>query len=343
MWGKECILNKNDSANIAKEIMTIKDIAEQAGVSMITVSRVINTPEKVAEHTRKKVYDLLAKNGYVHNIQAHNLASKRSGIISIYASKDMGMLDPFFQQFLVGVGSALSETNYSMSLVNDIRDTQFCDGYIFSGHNYSDTALENAKETGRPIALFGTIPDQSVDCIDTDNVNSAKKVVAYLMQKGHQKIDIILNTVKGDYVNERLEGYKQALQTGGIEFEDKRVHVVENTIQGGMQVARWFHEHTCDATAVFFITDLMAVGFVMGMQGLGYHIPQDVSVAGFDGLGHHLLSNPRLTTVVQPVYEISQTLTKCLLERIRNPETPPVRKLFDGKLLEEESVIQVKR
>lgn len=318
--------------------MTIKDIAEKAGVSMITVSRVINTPEKVSEKTREKIYTILGESGYIHNIAAHNLASKRSGVVCIYASKDMGMLDPFFQQFLVGVGSALSETSYSMSLVNEIKETQFCDGYIFSGHSCSDLALEKAKKTGRPIALFGTISDPAVDCIDTDNVNSAKKVVKYLIGKGHRRIELILNTVNSEYVKERMEGYKQALSEEGIAFDRGRVHTVENSMQGGMNVATWFHENGCDATALFFITDLMAVGFIMGMQALGYHIPNDVSVAGFDGLGHHLLASPRLTTVVQPVYDISRALSKCLLDRIRNPKTPPVRILLDGKLLEEESV-----
>lgn len=318
--------------------MTIKDIAEQAGVSMITVSRVINTPEKVSESTREKICAILDEAGYIHNTAAHNLASKKSGVVCIYASKDMGMLDPFFQQFLVGVGSALSEASYSMSLVNEVKANQFCDGYIFSGHNYSDLALEKAKKTGRPIALFGTIPDAGVDCIDTDNVNSAKTVVSHLIRKGHRKIAIILNTVNGDYGRERLQGYQEALEENGIEFDENKIHVVDNSIQGGVSAAGWFRSSGCDATAVFFITDLMAVGFITGMQGLGYKIPDDVSVVGFDGLGHHLLSSPRLTTVVQPVYDISRALSKCLLNRIRNPKTPPVRQLLDGSLLEAESV-----
>jgi|LSQX01.3.fsa_nt_gb LacI family transcriptional regulator len=318
--------------------MTLKDIAERAGVSMITVSRVINTPEKVSEKTREKVDKILDESGYIHNIVAHHLASKRSGIICMYASKDMKMLDPFFQQFLVGIGSALSETSYSMSLVNEIRATQFCDGYIFSGHDYSDLALEKAKKTGRPIALFGTIPDPSVDCIDTDNVNSAKKVVSYLIGKGHKRVEIVLNTVKSDYVWERMEGYKQALAENGISFEEKRVHRVENSMQGGMEMASWFQEYGTDTTALFFITDLMGIGFIIAMEGLGYHIPDDVSVVGFDGLGHHLLAYPRLTTVIQPVYDISRALAKCLLDRIQKPKTPPVRVLLDGELLEEDSV-----
>lgn len=319
-------------------MVTIKDIAQRAGVSMITVSRVINTPEKVSEETREKINKILLEEGYIHNTAAHNLASNKSGVICVYASKDMGMLDPFFQQFLVGVGSALSEANYSLSLISEVKTSQFCDGFVFSGHNYSDLAVEKALATGKPVALFGSIDDNNVDCIDTDNINSAQTVVEHLIGKGHKKIAIIMNTVNGDYGRERMQGYKNALEKNGILFDQNLVHVVDNSIKGGHSAASWYKESSCEATAVFFITDLMAVGFIMGMQELGYNIPNDVSVVGFDGLGHHLLSSPRLTTVVQPVYEISQALARCLLKRIMNPKLPPVKELFGGKLLEEESV-----
>ena len=200
---------------------------------------------------------------------------------------------------------------------------------------------EQANKTGKPIALFGTISDPDVDCIDTDNVNSSKTIVEYLITKGHKRIAIILNTVDGDYDRERMAGYKKALVKHEIQYDEKLVHIVDNSIQGGMSSANWYVSNECDATAVFFITDLMAVGFIMGMQNLGYRIPEDISVVGFDGLGHHLLVSPRLTTIVQPVYEISRKLSKCLLNRIRNPETPPIKRLFEGKLLEEESVTTI--
>lgn len=308
---------------------------------MITVSRVINTPDKVSRATREKIMKILDDVGYVHNTAAHNLASKKSGVICVYASKDMGMLDPFFQQFLVGVGSALSEANYSISLVSEIKSNQFCDGYIFSGHNYSDKALELAKKTGKPIALFGSIDDEYVDCIDTNNRTSAKKVVNYLIENGHKKIAIGLNTVNGEYVKERLQGYKDALEENKIVYDESLVFVVDNSMQGGFDAADKFKESGMDATAVFFITDLMAIGFIMRMQHIGYNIPSDISVVGFDGLGHHLLSSPRLTTVVQPVYDISRALSNCILNRIRNRKVSHVRQVKDGTLLEEESVSKI--
>lgn len=308
---------------------------------MITVSRVINTPEKVSEKTRTKIQKLLEEEGYTHNTAAHNLASNKSGIICIYASRDMAYQDPFFQQFLVGVGSFLSQANYSIQIVSEIKPNQFCDGYILSGYNYADHVLEDAKRTGKPVVMFSSYRDSEVDSVDTDNVNSARKIVNYLISKGHRKIAVFLNSVKGTYVNDRFQGYRNALRENGIQFDPDLIHVVDNSVQGGMSAASWFNDTKCSATAAFFITDIIAVGFVMGIKEYGFQVPDDVSVVGFDGLGHHLMTTPKITTMVQPVYEISRVLSECLIDRIKNPKNPPVYRLVDGALDEEESVSNI--
>lgn len=318
--------------------MTIKDIAQKAGVSMITVSRVINTPEKVSAKTRERIQALLEDEGYTRNTAAHNLASNKSGIICIHASRDMAYQDPFFQQFLVGVGTFLSQANYSIQIVSEIKPTQFCDGYILSGYNYSDHVLDDAKRTGKPVVMFSSYRDPDVDSVDTDNVSSAKKIVEFLISKGHRRIAVFLNSVKGTYVNDRFQGYRSALEENGIPLDNGLIHVVDNSVQGGMAAAKWFDDTKCNATAAFFITDIIAVGFIMGIKGYGYNVPNDVSVVGFDGLGHHLMTSPKITTIVQPVYEISRVLSECLIDRIRNPKLPPVYRLVDGALDEEESV-----
>ena len=317
--------------------MTIKDVAEKAGVSMITVSRVINNPQMVSEPTREKKYKILNECGYTHNTAAHNLASNRSGIICVFASKNMPYQDPFFQQFLVGIGVTLSKYNYSLQIVNEIRSTQFCDGYILMGYNYSEHSLEDAKKTGKPVAIFSSYKDDSVDVMDTDNIVSSKKLVEYLIGRGHRKIAIVLNSVRGTYVEDRLSGYKEALKENGIEYDDSLVTMVENSMQGGIEAASWYDGIKDKATAVFLITDILAVGFVIGAKTLGMEVPGDVSVVGYDGLGHHLMSSPKITTMAQPIYSIAQDLTKCLLERIKNPKKKPVYELMEGTLDEEES------
>lgn len=325
-------------SNMDGTMTNLKEIAARAGVSMITVSRVINTPERVAPETRNKIISIMKELGYVPNTAAKNLVSKRSGIVCVYVSHDMSMLDPFMGSFLVGVSAGLATRNYSLSLINDVDLNRFCDGYIFSGHNYSDRALELCKQSGKPIALFGHIDDPDIDCIDTDNINSARKVVQYLIKHGHQRIAIILNTVNGDYGKDRFKGYQLALEEAGIHIDDSLVHTVNNSIEGGREAARWYIQAKSGATAVFCITDIIAVGFIFEAQAAGLDVPKDVSVAGFDGLGHHLLSNPKATTIVQPVFDISKMLAQSLLEKILDNRQKRICRVLDGQLLEEASV-----
>ena len=98
----------------------VKEIAAKAGVSMITVSRVINTPEKVSPETRERILKIMKEVGYVHNTAAHNLASGKSGIICIYVSPNMNMYDPFIKMFIIGVSIELSAHNYSINIINSI-------------------------------------------------------------------------------------------------------------------------------------------------------------------------------------------------------------------------------
>lgn len=318
--------------------MTIKDIAERAGVSMITVSRVINSPERVSKETREKITAILEEVGYVHNTAAHNLASNKSGIICIHMAKTMGMMDPFSQQFLIGACSALSEENYSVQIIDKIKPNQFCDGYILSGYNYKETTLLDAKKTGKPVALLGSYKDPDVDTMDTNNTEAAKIGVEYLIQKGHKKIAIVLNNIDSPYVKERFEGYKEALSDHDIPFCEELVHTVANTVQGGMEAANWVVDNKLDVSAVFFITDIMAVGFISGLRSHGINVPDQISVVGFDGLGHHLMASPKITTVAQPVFETARLLSKCLIDRIQHPEKAVTHTYVDSVLDVEESV-----
>lgn len=316
----------------------VKDIAEKAGVSMITVSRVINTPEKVSPKTRERIQKIMDEVGYVHNTVAHNLASGRSGIICIHVSPKMNMFDPFMELFLIGVSMELSANNYSITIVKEIKADRFCDGYIFTGYDPSSKDLKKCKETGKPIAIFGVIDDPTVDVVITDNVSSAKKVVSYLINCGHKKIACVLNDIKADYIPYRLEGYKEALSEASIDFDEKMVIKVSNDTLGGIEVANWYCSLEEKPSAIFFITDIMAVGFIMELQRRGIKVPDDVSVVGFDGLGNHLLSSPKVTTVMQPVSEIAKQLADCIINRVERPSIPYVHKLVDGRLLVEESV-----
>ena len=312
-------------------MVTIKDVALRAGVSLITVSRVVNTPDKVAKETRGKVEAAMKELGYVRNVAAGNLVYKRSGIICVYASRNFSRLDPFLSHFLLGVSEALGERSYSLSLVHEVNESQFCDGYIFSGYNEAEEAFGQCLSLGKPVALFGQYDDAGVDCIDTDNVLSARKAVRYLVENGHRRIAVVLNTTGADYVKQRFEGYRMALQESGIEYDSNLVVEVDNSTEGGREASDVLLGRG-RFTACFLITDTMAVGFVLGLQAKGLSVPDDISVVGFDGLGHQNLTIPKITTVVQPVYEISKALAESMLGRVVDGRKDRVSKLVEAEL-----------
>lgn len=319
----------------------VKEIAAKAGVSMITVSRVINTPEKVSPKTRERILKIMKEEGYVHNTAAHNLASGKSGIICIYVSPDLDMYDPFVKLFIIGVSIELSAHNYSINIINEIDSKRFCDGYIFAGYDPGSPDLEECKKLGKPIAIFGAIDDDSVDVVITDNVRCSFDIVSYLIEQGHRKIACVLNDVNSDYISLRLQGYKEALLKNNIEYNEELIYTVSNNVSGGKDAANWFMELEDRPSAVFFITDIMAVGFIAEVQRRGWKVPEDVSVAGFDGMGHHLYSSPKVTTISQPVSEIAKQLADCIIDRVDNPSKSCVHKLINGELLIEESVKKI--
>ena len=316
----------------------VKEIAAKAGVSMITVSRVINTPEKVSPETRERILKIMKEVGYVHNTAAHNLASGKSGIICIYVSPNMNMYDPFIKMFIIGVSIELSAHNYSINIINSIDSKRFCDGYIFAGYDPGSPDLEECKKLGKPIAIFGALDDDTVDVVITDNTKCSNKIVSCLIEQGHKKIACVLNDVQSDYRNLRLQGYKDALKENDIEYDESLTITVSNDVSGGKDAAEWYLSLNDRPSAVYFITDIMAVGFIAEIQRQGLKVPDDVSVVGFDGLGNHLYSSPKVTTVAQPVSEIAKQLADCIIERVEDPSRPCVHCLLDGEILIEESV-----
>ena len=267
---------------------TLKDVARKAQVSPITVSRVINTPEKVKAETCERVR-VMSSLQYIPNVAAKNLVAKRSGIIDVFVPESIDLSNPFVMHFIAGISNVLSRRMYSFLILRDRSREHFCDGYIVTGllKNEILEFHEYASQRSRPITLFGHTELQDVDCIDVDNIRGAKNVVDRLIKAGHCRIGMINVLENKDYTADRYAGYECAIEDAGIPVDPTLVIQAENSVEGGCSAAK-----------------------------MGLRVPEDFSLAGFDGLGHHLLCTPHVTTVPQPVYEIGERLAKTLLDRL---------------------------
>lgn len=319
------LMPQNDNVNILKGVTmsTLKDVAKEVGVSMITVSRVVNTPEKVKPQTRLKIEIAMKKLKYSPNPVAKAMVYKRVGIIDVYIPEDIELSNPFVMHFIAGISEVLSKKLYSLLVFRNRDFEHSSDGSIATGllKNEVQDMYLYTKERGRPLVLFGHTDIPDVDCVDVDNVAGAKAITQYLIEQGHIKIAMINVDENKDYTQDRLSGFCQALVEHNLSPKCSPVIYSRNDVQGGYSATKELLAKG-KYTAIFCATDVLAIGAVQAIVESGQKVPEDISVTGFDGLGYQLLSKPNITTVYQPVFQIGRILAETLLERIKETRNP---------------------
>ncbi len=321
---------------------TMKDVAEAAKVSVITVSRVINMPDKVKPATRYKVEQEMKALGFTPNIAAKNLVSRRTGIIDVYIPESIDLSNPFAMHFITGISEVLSKQMYSFLILRNRTHKHLCDGYIITGllKDEIDDFYRYALENKRPIVLFGHTELLSVNCIDVNNVTGASMAVDHLINLGHKKIAMINVDEDKDYTIDRLAGYHKAFKDNGLPIPGNSVINAINNTNGGYEATlRLLKEEKF--SAIFCATDTIALGAIRAARDLGKEIPKDLSIVGFDGLGHQLLANPVITTVQQPVFRIGSMLAELLLDQINGDECS-IKKLVEPELLDGNSTAVIR-
>ncbi len=316
---------------------TMKDVAQAAGVSLITVSRVINSPEIVSEATRLKVEKAMEKLDFMPNFAAKALAQNNTRTINLYIPRNIGISDPFIMHMIAGVAEELSNANYLFMVKRDLDFNHRCDGVIVMGLDLSEENSFTSK-IKVPFVLFGK-NDLNIDCVDVDNELGAFIMTEKIIENGHRKIGFIMRDTRQRYAHERLKGYRRALEKHGIAYDEKLVRYAENSEQDG-------YTNSYDLltkekpTAIFCCVDILAIGAFRAAEKLKLNIPGNVSIAGFDGLIFDLIPKVPLTTMRQPVYETGRALAARLLERLKNPDLPYEKKYLEPELKWRESVGQ---
>lgn len=303
---------------------TMKDVAEASGVSLITVSRVINTPERVADATREKVEQAMARLHFLPNHTAKALAENSTRTIHLYVPRSAVLSEPFMMNLIAGVAQELSDAFYLLLVRRDLAFNQRCDGVIVMGLEL-DEENSFAEKLDVPFVLFGK-SDGDVDCIDVDNRSGAEMMASHLVSLGHHRVGFLMLDVNQRYAYERLEGYRMGLEAHGIPFDRSLVRTVVYSEQDAYEKARDMIESE-RPTALFCCNDLLALGAFRAAEALGIQIPDGLSVAGFDSLVFDLIPKVPLTTVRQPVFETGQALARRMLDRLKDP-TLPLGKVF---------------
>ena len=311
-------------------MLTIKDIAREAGVSRTTVSNVIHgASSHVSAETIERINKIIKENNYTPNMYARALVNKSSRIIgvinhSISAGDGNFMMDPFHTEVIGGIERELRKRDYYMmlrtvdseeELVSLFRNWNL-DGVIITGV-FEDQFYERVVKSEIPCVLLDSyIKHSSLMNVGLKDYDGAYQATKYLLEKGHKNIVFASPKIHEEgVVRERFNGYNAALKDFGVLFNQKNLYECKIDINAGRELGALIAERN-DVTAVFATADMLAVGIMSGLFEKGVKIPDDISIVGFDDLYMSRITSPSLTTVHQNIVEKGELAASMLIDFI---------------------------
>lgn len=331
--------------------LTLEDIAEKAGVSRSTVSRVVNNNPNVREDVRKRVLDVIEKNNYHPHAAARTLASQHSWTLGLLLPQSVSFFftDPYYPHLTKGIAQACNQYNYTLALflIGDKDDEEkifprvsrkgLLDGVIVqAGHHGDQQIIGQLIDSNIPLVVAGRpFRSDNVSYIDIDNINASYNAVSHLIRLGYKQIATIAGPANSTVGIDRKTGYLKALTDRARKVDESLMIEGDFTETGGYYAMQKLLPSKPDA--VFAASDIMAIGAMRAVREAGLKIPDDVAFVGFDDLPIATLSDVQLTTVRQPVVQFGTKAVEILIDQIENGIQPPRRVIMDTELIIRES------
>jgi DNA-binding LacI/PurR family transcriptional regulator len=315
---------------------TLDEVALRAGVSVGTVSRVINNRRHVSQKARQAVESAVAELGYVPSMAARSLASQRRGAVVLAISSDDPALfaNLFFAEVITGVNAVVEETDLELLLVlaasergrarlARILQSRGADGVMLLALRENDPLAKVAEAGGVPVVHGGRPLDRAPRWyVDADNRGGARQAVEYLISTGRRAIGTVTGPLDMHVGVSRYLGFREAVALAGL--KDHRVaHADFSEAGGAAATARLLDEHP-DLDAVFVASDLMAAGALRVLRERGRAVPEDVAVVGFNDVLTARHTQPALTTIHQPIVALGREMTRMLVRVLGGEEPTPL-------------------
>ena len=329
--------------------VTIYDVAREAGVSMATVSRVVNNNPNVKPATRKKVFEAIDRLGYRPNAVARGLASKKTttvGVVipdisnAIFAEVARGIEDiANMYHYNIILCNADKKKDKEIRVINTLLEKQV-DGLLFMGGAVTEEHQQAFRTANIPIVLCATSDESGeMPSVDIDHETAAYDAVQSLIEQGHRRIAMISGTLE-DPSNgfARFSGYKKALAEAGLAYDDTLVRIGNYRYESGSDAMRYFLELANRPSAVFSATDEMAIGAIHAIQDKGLQVPADISVISVDNSRMASMVRPLLTTVAQPMYDIGAVSMRLLTKLMKKENVEQAQVILPHELIVRESV-----
>lgn len=328
---------------------TIQDVAKEAGVSVATVSRVLNNSGSVAKGTRDAVLEAIRRLNYRPNLLGRNLRRTETRLVLVLLPT---IANPFYSRIVKGMEDVAIKNGYNIMLCNtdsnaerervylELLKNKLADGVIFMA---PELGKEELSALGRDFPVVQCCEykeDARVHHVKIDNFEAAEKAANHLISLGHKRIGMISSDNKFLSTRQREQGFRAALEAAGIEYDGQLAANGDYSFKSGRRAALNLLALRNRPTAIFAISDVMAIGVLRAAREKGLRVPEDLAVIGFDNINFSSMCNPLLTTISQPKYDLGCMAMKLLLRDIRGELDEPVEIVLENELIIRESTVK---
>jgi len=336
---------------------TIKDVAQKAGVSIATVSLVINNHKRISSDTKKKVQKAIKDLNYYPSRSARDLVSKKTGNIGFILTDDHFLrTEPFYTRIFLGTEFEARDGEYYILLTTIKSDysekdplprfilDRSVDGVIVAG-KIPEVLIDKLAKYNLPLIFVDyTSAKENFPVVLIDNIQGGITATNHLISYGHKNIAFIGGDINHPSINERLIGYKKALENAGINPNKKFISTTSPypDRQNGYNSAKKIFSTQKDVTAVFACNDAMAIGVMHYLKDSGFSIPNDISIIGFDDVESDLMLDPPLTTIRVPKIELGAEALRLMINTLKYKNSNAKKILVPVELIIRKSTKSIK-
>jgi LacI family transcriptional regulator len=316
---------------------TISDVAKRAGVSTMTVSRVVNNSGYISQETQERVEKAIAELGYVPNALARSLRFNQTKTIALVLTD---ITNPFFTTIARGVEDTASDAGYTVLFCNTDESiaeerkylhmllAQRVGGIILVPSLSIPESVEFVQEHDTPVVVLDRrIPGVQADVVRCDSVQGAYDLVRLLLSLGHERIAVFSGPDGTSTATDRVFGYRKALSEAGIDLNKELEFYGSFTLQSGRDMTVKAVKKYPRPTAIFAANNFIAIGALKALQELNIRVPEDIALVSFDDLPSALIVTPFLTVAAQPAYEMGKRAIEILLKRLSGGASDPCQEV----------------
>lgn len=340
-------------------MVSLKEIAKRAGVSVSTVSRTLNNYDDVSPETRERILRIARELNYFPNAVARSLVKKKTYTIGVFFGNKMnsGFDHPFFLDVISAIREVIGNAGYDLLIFTNKKKERATYATLCRERSVDGVVLlltgEGKKKTEPLVELQNSrIPCIAIDIpllgekctyVESDNYGGAREAMRHLIGLGHRRIAFIGGDEISKTSYDRLRGYQDMLMENGIGVDPSLIQLGHFSREKAREAARRLMSERPDITAFFAVSDVMAMGVIDGLEQLGHRVPRDVSVVGFDDIREAVYARPPLTTVRQDKIGLGSQAARTLLQIIEHPEEPIAPVTLPCRLIVRESTSEPRR